>query len=301
MIDRYSLCGVCAILLWSLTVALGRSLTEQLGPLTAAASVYTIGGIYCLAYILLTPGTIKRILELPRYYLFGCGTLFVLYMLCLFLAIGFASNRQQVLEVGLINYLWPALTILFSLWILGNHAKPILAPGTLIALSGVFLVLNRDNTIALHSMLSNFLSNPAAYLLALIAAITWALYSNLTRRWAESKSGNGAALFIPATGLILLTACTASHEQSIVNLRAVIEAFIMGSVTALGYVLWDIAMKKGNVVLVAACSYFTPLFSTAISCIYLGIHAGIELWLGCVAIVIGSLISWFAVSEHNET
>jgi hypothetical protein len=30
--------------------------------------------------------------------------------------------------------------------------------------------------------------------------------------------------------------------------------------------LWDVAMRKGNLLLVAAMSYFTPLFSTMLSC-----------------------------------
>ena len=56
----------------------------------------------------------RQIRHLPMRYLFGCGTLFVSYMLLLFLAIGAAQDRQQVLEVGLLNYLWPVLTLLLT-------------------------------------------------------------------------------------------------------------------------------------------------------------------------------------------
>ncbi|MCX5735162.1 MAG: hypothetical protein NTW68_12655, partial [candidate division NC10 bacterium] len=38
--DRNTILGFCAILLWSVTVALARSISEQIGPLTAGAAVY---------------------------------------------------------------------------------------------------------------------------------------------------------------------------------------------------------------------------------------------------------------------
>ena len=125
--------GILAIVLWSTTVALVRSLTEQLGPLTAAASVYVVGGLASGVRFLLSPGHLKFLFQLPRKYLFGCGALFILYMIALFGAIGFSKDRIQVLEVGLLNYLWPPLTIIFSLGLLNRRANWILIPGTLLA------------------------------------------------------------------------------------------------------------------------------------------------------------------------
>ena len=41
--------GLGAILLWSATFAFARSLSEQVGPITAGTAVYLIGGCLCLA------------------------------------------------------------------------------------------------------------------------------------------------------------------------------------------------------------------------------------------------------------
>jgi hypothetical protein len=38
-LNRYTLCGFVAILLWSTTIAIIRSLTEQVGPITSATSI----------------------------------------------------------------------------------------------------------------------------------------------------------------------------------------------------------------------------------------------------------------------
>ena len=66
--------GFVAIVLWSTTVAFARSLSEQLGPLTAAAAVYCVSGAIAVARLLLAnSGSRQRIRELPLAYLAGCG------------------------------------------------------------------------------------------------------------------------------------------------------------------------------------------------------------------------------------
>jgi len=234
-------------------------------------------------------------------YLFGCGALFVLYTLVLFLGVGLARNDSQVLEVGLLNYLWPALTILFSLALLKKKAGWLLLPGTLLALAGVFFVLSQGASISWVSFSKNLASNPAAYALGFTAACSWALYSNLTRRWAGSERSGAVDLFLPVTGLILLIIRLGVLEQGAWTAKAMGEAIIFGVVTWLAYRFWDIAMRKGDVVLVAACSYLTPFFSTVVSCLYLDVSAGTSLWFGCALMIVGSLLSWVSVSDRKTT
>jgi drug/metabolite transporter (DMT)-like permease len=296
--DRHTLCGLLAILLWSSTVALARSLAEQLGPLTAAAAVYLTGGILCLVTAAGAGRPVFALRPFSRLYLFGCGALFVLYMFALFQAIGLAADRRQVLEVGMVNYLWPSLTIALSLALLRKRARLLLIPGILLALLGEFLVLAQGTDISWASVARNLASNPPAYLLALVAAVSWGLYSNLTRRWAGTGSGGGVPLFMLATSAVLLAMRLLSAETSDWNLRACLEVLFLGLATALAYVCWDAAMRRGDVVLVAAWSYFTPLFSTLVSCAYLGVAADARLWIGCLAIIAGSLLSWISVDER---
>ena len=60
--------------------------------------------------------------------------------------------------------------------------------------------------------------------------------------------------------------------------------------TFLGYLFWDIAVKKGDVVFVASISYITPLLATLWSCLYLEITCGWVLWLAAFLVIIGSVI-----------
>ena len=114
--------GSAAIVLWSTTFARARSLSERLGPLTTGACVYLTGGLLCLLPLSWQGVSRRQFLQLSRRYVFGCGFLFVLYTVVIYLAVGSAWDRQQVLDMALVNYLWPAATILLSLLLLDKRA-----------------------------------------------------------------------------------------------------------------------------------------------------------------------------------
>jgi drug/metabolite transporter (DMT)-like permease len=133
-----------------------------------------------------------------------------------------------------------------------------------------------------------------------LATISWALYSNLTRHWAAG-SGGAVEFFIPATGVLLLIFWFLNPEAGSWTVRAGLEAVFLGIVTVLAYIFWDRAMRKGDIVLVAAFSYLTPLFSTILSCLYLGIIPGISLWVGCAMIIAGSILSWISVADPKNS
>ncbi|MFH1742729.1 MAG: aromatic amino acid DMT transporter YddG [bacterium] len=294
-IDRNTIFGLAALFLWSATVALARSISEQIGPLAGGAFVYLTAGILLTCHFLLRERSIRKLGNFPPKYVFGCGALFLIYTAALFLALGLAANRDQTIEVGLLNYLWPALTILFSLFILGKKARVALVPGTLLALVGIFLVLTQRTSITWNSFLTNLSSNPNAYGLGIAAAISWALYSNLTRLWGESSADGAVPLFILITGLVLFLFSLLHPEQGAWSVGVVAEIVFLAVATALAYVFWDIAMRKGDVALVVSCSYLTPFLSTVVSCIYLGVLPGISLWVGCTLIISGSYVSWRSI------
>jgi drug/metabolite transporter (DMT)-like permease len=287
--------GLMAIILWSSTIAVARSLSERLGPLTAGACVYLIGGLFCLLPLAQRcPRTTQR--SLPPLYVWGCGSLFVLYTVLLYLAIGLASSREQVLEVGIVNYLWPALTLLLSLPLLRQRAGVLLWPGTLLAMFGVVLVMTQGARLSWSVFAEHLHRNPLAYILAAVAAFSWALYSNLTRRWSAGATGGAVGWFVASTGLLLLLLRFTVAEPCAWSVQALLEAIFLGGITALAYALWDRAMRDGDLLLVAACSYLTPLLSTLVSCLYLKVAVSSKLWLGCLLLIVGSLLSWRSVS-----
>jgi drug/metabolite transporter (DMT)-like permease len=295
---RATLGGFAAILLWSTTVAVARSLAESLGPITAAAGVYSVSGSLAAVRLLRSESRRQQVRRLPLRYLGGCGLLFVAYMLFLFLAIGMANDRQQVLEVGLLNYLWPVLTVLLSVSLLGAPASRLLLPGAGLALLGTVLVLTHNARLTWHTVTEHVFTNPAPYVLGVMAAFCWAFYSVLTRRWAAGRADGAIDLFLPTTALALIGLAMISKEPRHWQVRPLVEAGFLGVATYYAYGLWDTAMRRGEALLVAVGSYVTPLLSTIVTCLYLSVIPGERLWIGCGLLIIGSLLSWYSFTEH---
>lgn len=284
--------GLSAIVLWSTTVALARSLSEQLGPITAAAAVYLVAGLLGGLRLALHRTPFQHLATLPPRYLLGCGALFVAYTLLLYVALGLAQDRDQTLQVALLNYLWPAFTVLLALPLLRQRASLGLVPGTALALAGVVLVLSPSDGISLAGFLHHWRTNPWAFSAAALAALCWALYSNLARRWAGGLDRGAVEVFLLATGLGLLALRGGITETTLWTPRALTETLTLGALTTVAYVLWERAMRQGQLLLVAVASYFTPGLSTVVSTLYLGVHPGPHLWIGCALLIAGSLISW---------
>ena len=137
-----------------------------------------------------------------RRYLWGCGALMLLYTVLLYSAVGLAENREQIIAVTVANYLWPSLTLLFSVPILGWSARRgLLGIGSACggggrgadAGSGQFSDgSHRVDQVTARDQLGD------------AAAVAWGLYSTLGRRWAGSDSTGAMPIFLLATGFALL-------------------------------------------------------------------------------------------------
>lgn len=51
------------------------------------------------------------------------------------------QDQRQTVEVGMVNYLWPSLVIIFSIIINGQKARWWIVPGLLVSMCGIMIVL----------------------------------------------------------------------------------------------------------------------------------------------------------------
>lgn len=294
-----TLLGLAAILLWSTTLPVARSLAEQIGALTAAACVNGIGGL-----LLLILSWMRRTKErgtFSRRYLGICGGLYVLYFALLHAGLGMATTRHQALEVGLMNYLWPSLTLLLAVPILGMPARwQLLLPGIAIAPLGVGMVLTSSTELTLAGFLSGVATCPHPYLLGTLAALAWALFSNLSRRLTQRATGSAISWFMLATGIVLWAMQRLFAETHLWTGRTVVEIAAMALISTTGYAFWDVAMRRGDIALVATFSYFTPLLSTLFGSFYLQVSPHPRLWWGCALIILAALICRLATQPRDD-
>ncbi len=287
-----SLAGLGACVLWASTIGVSRLLTEPLGPMTTGGVLFVLAGLVCGAWTYRTAEGRRQLRGLPLRYLLGCGAIFIAYEASLYGAVGLAAGRQQVVEVGVINYAWPGLTLLLSIPLLGRRPRWTFPLGILIATAGVVVVMAPRGGWSLEGFIANLQANAVPYALAVSAAVTWALYSNLIRRWTPDVRGGALPLFLLVGGVIMLAARGLVDDGPPRWSWGILPplAFMVVGPTMLSYILWDVAMRRGNPTLVASAAYITPILSTLTSAIVLQILPAPAVWLGCVLVVGGAVV-----------
>ena len=294
-IRRATLIGLVAVLCWSSTVGLMRSVAEALGALGGAAVFYSVSA----AFVLLVKGVPSRaqLRGISRIYLIVCGLLFAFYEICLSVAIGLAHDRPQSMELGMINYLWPCLTIVLAVLCHQQRARWWLWLGVALCLWGLVLVMGEGassvDTPWWQNLGAHMAANPVAYALAFGAAIMWPAYSVLAR--IHGGGFNGVGLFLTLTAILLwlqwLAAATVAMQWS---WSVVLQVLAIGALTALGYGCWEHGIQRGNLAVMAAGSYFTPVLSALMASVWLAVQPGLPFWQGVVLITLGSLVCWWA-------
>lgn len=245
-----TLTGFGAILLWSLlsflTAASGTMPAFQLTAIT-----FAIGGLSLLA---IRPGAIKAMRQPLPVWLLGVGGLFSYHF-----AYFFALRNAPPVEAGLINYLWPVLIVVFSALLPGEKLRWQHLGGCALALAGAALVVTRGQGFSFDPQYA------IGYGAALFAALAWSSYSVLSRRFAHIPS-DAIAGFCLATA-VLAAICHLLLETTVWPDNPWQWAAVIGlglGPVGLAFYVWDIGVKRGDIQVLGAASYATPLLSTMI-------------------------------------
>lgn len=286
--------GLTAICLWSMIVALIKEVSRDFGPIGGAALIYSLASIL----LFLSFGW-TRIKDFSITYLIWGSILFVAYELCMALSIGYTHNNKQAIEVGMVNYLWPTLTILFSNFFNQQKSNLLIIPGICLSMFGICWVLGGEYGLSINAVMLNIYANPLSYGLAFLGAILWATYCTVTARSANGK--NGITLFFVMVSIILwIKWMLIGDSFPPLELNSLIyvvgAAFAMG----MGYGAWNIGIMYGNVTLLAVASYFTPVLSSLISAVFLNTYLGFSFWQGTCMVSLGALLCWISTRKKTK-
>ena len=289
-----TLIGLTAILQWSSIVGLLKQISFSIGADLAVLFMYSFSALLLLAIF-----RIPNLKQIPRVYLISATLLFVIYEICFSYAIALAQTAQQAIEVSLVNYLWPSMTI--ALLIIFKELKftPLVIVGLLISLSGVVYIQTGNGELDWATIVANIQSNPISYLLAFIGASLWALYCVITKKY--SGGHNPIALFFIAVTVVLWLKILILHPEQLVNMpkldqSTIIYMALVSVVTGLGYAAWNIGINQGNITLLVTLSYFSPIFSSLISMWILDSTLSQSFWLGATMVTLGSFVCWVSTS-----
>lgn len=166
-----------------------------------------------------------------------------------------ALERAPAIEANLLNYTWPLQLLVLSLVFLGEPLRWQINVAMGLGMAGAFLLIGQGHWPHLSS------EHAIGYMFAFLSGSTWSVYS-LMLRVRESKN---FSLFVSVASATIASLAFAWREPLLfrLSLPAVLLSLYIGVVTiAVGYVAWGHALRHGDVQIVAALAYLTPLFST---------------------------------------
>ena len=271
---RATLIGLTAPVCWGMTVGLIRSITESFG--LAAGLTLLYGATIVFLYVLLGR---PRLRAFPRKYLFFGIPLANVCSICFCLSMYLSAGGQQTVEVGMINYTWPCLVVLFAILFNGQKAGWWIVPGVIVSFAGIMLVLGGERGIDLPGIWEHVQGNPWSYVLAFCGAVAWAAYSNLTRAWSN---GQNPTLVVFALDFIIFSALWGAGYGDLSH------ATLMGG----SYAAWSYGVTRGNITILAIASYFTPVLSCLFATAWIGASLDASFWKGVAVVVAGSLMCW---------
>lgn len=286
---RATAIGFVAVFLWGLS-ALTVHLTRDLPPFQVLTIGFSLGGALLLLWGYLRRGGFSFLRQPWHYYAFTTGMVF-LNNACYVLAL----RHAPPVAANLINYLWPLLIVLLSAPLLGRPLRWWHMAGALLGFGGVIWLIAGGSS-AQDAFSMDFAWGYAA---AFGAALTWTIYSLVSKRlYAQVPTQALGPVFLGVASLSLMTLAAGHAFPGAFNVawRAPLGAeipalMVIGFGTLMmAYACWDYGAKKGDVRVMGAGSYLTPLLSTLALAALGNVEVTQTAWLACLMIIAGAFL-----------
>jgi drug/metabolite transporter (DMT)-like permease len=276
-VSRADLLALGAIVLWASLASLATGLAH-VPPFLLTGLGLLVGGLMALPMLRRYP--LGQLLQRPMLWV-GVGGLFGYHFL-LFMALRYAP----AVEANLVNYLWPlGIVVLAPLVLPGMRLSARHVGAGVLGFAGAALAI-RGSGATLSSVGA---SAGIGYVLAAGAALTWSLYSLITRRLGDFPTAAVGA-FALISGLLAL-GCHVLFEPRVslsLNDWALIALLGIGPLGGAFY-LWDAALKCGDAQRIGLLSFLTPILSTALLLVVTGQPLRAHIGLAA-AMVIGAAL-----------
>ena len=252
------LAGLSAVLLWSLSALMVVWSGDVPAFLTLAVSSLLTCCYYLAIHFLWRP-VIPAVSQLNTGFWVSFSGIFG-YFCCYVLSFKLAP----ALHVNLLNYLWPVFTALLGgLFFKVAQLDRVFWFWLITAFIGCVGLLTFSH--AGEVTVSEYAH--WGYLLALTAAMIWALYNNLTQLIQAPRGGLFYVFGLMGLGAAIISIV---FESPFIPDSGEWFGLVGFSVVNLGYVAWEVALKGRHIKPVLALAYLIPVFSTAILIVFLG-------------------------------
>ncbi len=286
-----TLIGLSAILMWASLVGLMKQVSAAIGPELGVTFIYSLSALLLLA-IFKVPD-FKQISK--KYLIFGT-ILFVAYEVCFSFAIAYSQTARQAIEISIVNYLWPSLTVLAFVIFKELKFNFLIILGLMLSIFGIVFIQIGSGDFSLNSLVDNFHSNPLSYILAFAGAIIWAFYCVLTKKLSNGQ--NPISIFFVGVALTLWLKLLVSGHFAIpsMDIPALLTLLVASAAMGFGYAAWNIGIIHGNITVLVVASYFTPIISSILAMFVLQTQLSMSFWQGTAMVTAGSFICWVSTN-----
>lgn len=244
-----NLTGIAAIVSWGALGLLGK-LVADVPPMVVMAVCFLVAGAGGMALCRVQ----GKAPVFDRSVLVSAGFISAYHLIYL---ASFAY--APAIEVTLLNYLWPALFIVIGnlFFHLGSGVRGFAGAGLGFAGVGLLVGPNAAFTLAPGTL--------TGYGLAILAAATWATYSNI-RRVAVGDVIPALTAICLVAGLLCLAGAALSGQltQGVTGREMVWIGLLAVGPAGGAFFAWDYGIRHGNAALLSVLSFGAPLLSTAL-------------------------------------
>ena len=272
--------GLAAILTWSF-LALLTTASGPIPPFQLAAMAFTVGGLVGAVSWLWRPAAIASLRQPWQVWALGSAGRCLYH--CFYF---FAIQSAPPVEASLIAYLWPLLIVVFAAFLPGEKLRAHHIVGVALGLAGAVVVITRGGSVGLADGIK------PGHVMALACAFIWSGYSVLSRRFGHVPTDvvAGFCLVTAAVTFALhvtleTTVWPSAPAQWIAV--ALLGALPLGA----AFYAWDYGVKHGDIRVLGAASYATPVLSTSLLVLAGFAEASWMLALAAALISVGAVIA----------
>jgi drug/metabolite transporter (DMT)-like permease len=207
-----------------------------------------------------------------------------------FLAENIALNLSTASNVGLLVSSAPVITAVFAHWMTKDERfRKHLALGFIISIAGIFLILFNGNFV--------LRLNPTGDILALLAAVFWAMYSIIIKKLGNRYNYLYLTRRIFFYGLITTLPFLIVFRPDF-NIRLFALPVVTGHILFLGlaasalcFFLWNTVLHKIGTVKASNYIYLLPLSTMTVSALVLRETITVYMVIGAAFVLTGTYIS----------
>lgn len=196
-------------------------------------------------------------------------------------------------EANSIQYLWTLLIVVFSPLYFAVRLDPVFWIN--------LLLLSISGTVIFWESIGNFTrTGLAGYVFAAVAAITWANYSLMAKKYPNFFNFDNLTVSFLIIGLVGM-ADTSNSGLSLIPTLADDKWpwFLFLIIGRISYFFWDSGVKRVSTFTVARMALLTPILSSTLLAIFVGVNIGWNLWIAFSLSIFGPALTHFLVKSRE--